>query len=473
MGREKKNKRRIHFSQRLFWSVFSLFLGFSFCFLLFQIQRERDFARDKLNSILSNYNYQLFHLTGNVDSIDETVDGFTRNIPHPELRVTIIDNVGKVIYDNNTHAETSENHNDRSEVRMARFQGKGYAIRSSGSTGKQYFYSATDFDGYIYRSALPFDLYTSRLLRINRDFIYFIIAMIIIFFIVLSRFTFSIGETISKLKEFAGEVEKGNMPESDYDFPNDELGDISKNVISLYHKQQEAKEEEGRVKRQLTQNVAHELKTPVSSIQGYLETIISNPDMSAGQMKHFLDRCYSQSSRLTDLLRDISVLNRLDEAKGLFDLSEISLYSLLTEIERECSKEMEEKRITSEIKLPLDSTLFGNHSLLYSIFRNLFDNSIAYAGEGSHIKVECYRKDSVYYYFSFSDNGIGIAGEHLERIFDRFYRIDKGRSRKSGGTGLGLAIVRNGVVFHRGQISAKSNPGKGVTFLFTLKKDIR
>ena len=231
-------------------------------------------------------------------------------------------------------------------------------------------------------------------------------------------------------------------------------------------------EEESRMKRQLTQNVAHELKTPVSSIQGYLETIISNPQLPDDKRQFFLERCYSQSTRLTGLLRDISVLNRLDEASEMFELSEVNIQKLVGEIEKECSKEMEEKKITTEVALPGNPTIYGNYSLLYSIFRNLYDNAIAYAGEGIHLTVSCYKEDPKFYYFSFSDNGVGVSEEHVNRIFERFYRVDKGRSRKVGGTGLGLSIVKNGVNFHKGQISAKSGLGKGMTFFFTLKKKI-
>lgn len=118
-------------------------------------------------------------------------------------------------------------------------------------------------------------------------------------------------------------------------------------------------------------------------------------------------------------------------------------------------------------------TIYGNYSLLYSIFRNLYDNAIAYAGEGIRITVSCYKEDPKFYYFSFSDNGVGVSEEHVNRIFERFYRVDKGRSRKVGGTGLGLSIVKNGVNFHKGQISAKSGLGKGDdVLLYTQEKDL-
>lgn len=584
IDREKKN--RIPFSQRLFWSVFCIFLGFTVCFLLFQYQREREFAEEKLNNVLSNYNYQLSQRAAGDTDLAETIRQFIEGIPQKELRVTIIDPAGKVLFDN-SGADGFTNHNDRSEVRKARLYNEGFAIRSSESTGKRYFYSASRINDYIFRSALPYDPYVRGVLSINKDFIYFMALMTLIFFFVLSRFTFSIGRTISKLRDFALNVEKDRMPATDYIFPNDELGDISQNIVTLYHRQQKAKnelwmergkiikhfqyskegfamftaegkeilsnilfiqfanvisdapvheaeeaieiselkpirdflaknllhgnrkkkvlresvtidkngkifliecilfldnsyelsvndisrqEEESRMKRQLTQNVSHELKTPVSSIQGYLETILSTPELPPDKRQFFLERCYSQSTRLTGLLRDISVLNRLDEAEGLFDLSEVNIPQLIREIEKECSKEMEEKQITSEVILPGNPVINGNYSLLYSIFRNLYDNAIAYAGENVRITVNCYKEDPKFYYFSFSDNGVGIEEVHINRIFERFYRVDKGRSRKMGGTGLGLSIVKNGVHFHKGQISAKSSPGKGVTFFFTLKK---
>lgn len=583
-----EKRHRIPFSQRLFWSVFFMFLGFTVCFLLFQYQREREFAQEKLNNMLSNYNYQLFRKCQQSTDINKTVISFMDDIPQKDLRVTIIDPSGDVLFDNSGTDEFN-NHNDRSEVRKARLYNEGFAIRSSESTGKRYFYSASNIGGYIYRSALPYDPYVRGILTVNKDFIYFMALMTLIFFFVLSRFTFSIGKTISKLRDFALNVEKDRMPAVDYVFPNDELGDISQNIVTLYHRQQKAKnelsmereklikhfqyskegfamftsegreilsnilfiqfinvisdtqihqvedvtdiaelepirtflnknirnlnrkkkvlresvtidkngkifliecilfldnsyeisindisrqEEESRMKRQLTQNVSHELKTPVSSIQGYLETILSNPDLSPDKRQFFLERCYSQSTRLTGLLRDISVLNRLDEASEMFDLTEVNITKLIAEIQKECSQDMEEKHITSEIILPGDPTVFGNNSLLYSIFRNLYDNAIAYAGENIRITVNCYKEDPKYYYFSFSDNGVGIPEEHINRIFERFYRVDKGRSRKIGGTGLGLSIVKNGVNFHKGQISAKSSPGKGVTFFFTLKKKL-
>ena len=231
------------------------------------------------------------------------------------------------------------------------------------------------------------------------------------------------------------------------------------------------REREDLVKKQLTQNIAHELKTPVSSIRGYLETLLGTPGISADMQQQFLERSYAQSRRLSDLLNDISVLNRLDETSELYDCHDINLSSIIHEAISDSVTALENKSM--HINTPgiqPHMPLKGNPSLVYSIFRNLIDNSIAYAGTNTQITINCYHTDNQYYYISFADNGVGVEEAHLNRLFERFYRVDKGRSRKLGGTGLGLAIVKNAVIFHGGEIMAKNAQGGGLDILFTLRK---
>lgn len=230
-------------------------------------------------------------------------------------------------------------------------------------------------------------------------------------------------------------------------------------------------EEQVNLKRQLTQNIAHELKTPVSSIQGYLETIVSNENIPREKVNVFLERCYAQSNRLSRLLRDISVLTRMDEAANMIDMERVDISLLVGNIINEVSLELDEKHITVINSLKKNIQIKGNYSLIYSIFRNLMDNAIAYAGTNIQININCFREDENFYYFSFADTGVGVPPEHLNRLFERFYRVDKGRSRKLGGTGLGLAIVKNAVIIHGGSISAKNNQGGGLEFVFTLAKE--
>ena len=162
----------------------------------------------------------------------------------------------------------------------------------------------------------------------------------------------------------------------------------------------------------------------------------------------------------------------MDEAPELVEKEQVNLSKIVENILNEVALGLEEKHITVVNKLPSEVILTGSSSLLYSIFRNLTDNAIAYAGNDIQITINCFREDEKFYYFSFSDTGVGVPEEHLNRLFERFYRVDKGRSRKLGGTGLGLAIVKNAVLFHGGTIFAKNMPKGGLEFVFTLKKDI-
>jgi len=231
----------------------------------------------------------------------------------------------------------------------------------------------------------------------------------------------------------------------------------------------EQAEKENRMRRELTQNIAHELKTPVASILGYTDTILDNPDMDDATRRQFIVRTNAQAQRLTALLQDISTLNCMDYAADMLTTERVDVSQLVADIAEETSLAFRQKRMTLNNYLPQGIVVYGNLSLLYSIFRNLTDNALCYAGEDTTTEVsasdggDCWR-------FCFADNGRGIEEQHLKRIFERFYRIDKGRSRRLGGTGLGLAIVKNAVVLHGGTITVSARAGGGLAFNFTLKK---
>ena len=164
------------------------------------------------------------------------------------------------------------------------------------------------------------------------------------------------------------------------------------------------------------------------------------------------------------------MLNKLDESSDSFEMDAINILEVVESVTQDVSLVLEEKNMHVDVNIPADVTINGNMLQIYSIFRNLIDNSILYAGIGTTIFIECYRIDSEFIYLSVADNGVGVDSKHLNKIFDRFYRVDKGRSRKLGGTGLGLSIVKNAIQFHQGRISAKNRKGGGVEFLFTLHK---
>jgi two-component system phosphate regulon sensor histidine kinase PhoR len=224
------------------------------------------------------------------------------------------------------------------------------------------------------------------------------------------------------------------------------------------------------LKQQLTSNIAHELKTPLASIKGYLETILNNESIPAEKQKYFLEKAFAQSERLTDLLNDISLLNNIEDAGGLFEFKTLMLNPVIRDVIENLKSRLVDKNMTYTIDVDSSVTVNGNESLLFSVFQNLVENSINYAGNDSQISIRKYLEDDKFYYFQYTDSGAGIQEEHLTRIFERFYRVDYGRSRETGGTGLGLSIVKNAILLHKGEISVKNRPEGGLEFLFSLAK---
>ena len=592
----KFSYRILPFSQRLFLSVIFLFLGYAVCFMLFQYKREKAYKIELLNTQLQNYNNQLCDFLADHHGVNsDSMRSYMPTHMMTNMRVTLIEPSGKVVYDNtNANRKSFANHSSRKEVQDALMYGSGYSIsrQSESIQGEEYFYSARYYPPYriIIRSALPYNLSLTEHLQADSGYLWFALIICLVLIFIFYRFTRKLGKSITKLQQFAMKADRNEPIDMDIlqTFPKNELGEISQHIIKIYkrlHRAKEAlyiereklishlqtsheglgvftkerqeilvnnlfpqyinnisernlrstteifdipelqpiieflnrnegnfskeekryamhlnknarsftveciifqdmsfeisinditqEEEQARLKRQLTQNIAHELKTPVSSIQGYLETIISNPNIPQENVRVFLERSYAQSNRLTFLLRDISVLTRMDEAPELVEKEQVNLSKIVENILNEVALGLEEKHITVVNKLPSEVILTGSSSLLYSIFRNLTDNAIAYAGNDIQITINCFREDEKFYYFSFSDTGVGVPEEHLNRLFERFYRVDKGRSRKLGGTGLGLAIVKNAVLFHGGTIFAKNMPKGGLEFVFTLKKDIQ
>lgn len=230
----------------------------------------------------------------------------------------------------------------------------------------------------------------------------------------------------------------------------------------------EQQERQSQMRRELTQNIAHELKTPVASILGYTDTILDNPDMPKETQKQFIVRTNAQALRLTALLQDISVLNKMDYAPHMLHQERVDVSTMVNDIIQESQHALSDKQMTFRNCLPQDICIDGNWQLLYGIFRNLTDNSINYAGQGTTIELSAVRKSNAWL-FTFKDNGAGVPQELLPRLFERFYRVDKSRSRDMGGTGLGLAIVKNAVLLHGGKISVKNNDeGGGLCFEFSL-----
>lgn len=468
---------KLSIGHRLYISVTALFLIYAVCFMVFQQNREKQYKIDTLNLKLQTYNQRMHEaLVLQDNKSEQTLNNFVKTHAEHNIRVTLIDRRGRVFYDNifKDYARIG-NHANRTEFIQAVKTGQGQTVdRNSSTLRHDYFYSATYFpkDGYIIRTALPYDNDLARSLQADQHYIWFSIVVILLLTLLLYRFISQLGRNITQLQTFAERADQNESLETEelIDFSDDELGEIAERIIKIYRRLQSTRQEQDILKRQLTQNIAHELKTPVAGIQGYLETILENPDMPDSTQRQFLTRCHAQSERLTSLLNDISILNRLDDGATAMQRESVEINQLIDQIEEETCLQLQAHGMTFSNQLPAGITISGNRSLLYSIFRNLTDNAIAYAGHGTTITLYA-QSMADRWQFCFSDNGVGVANEHLRRIFERFYRIDKGRSRQNGGTGLGLSIVKNAVLFHGGSIQARNLPEGGLQFLFTLRRE--
>ena len=471
------------FQRNLLLSIGGVFLLFAICFSVYQYKREKEYKIDILHSRLQMYNYEMVQTVGKDSmSCSRRFRDYVMHHQMEGLRVSVIDKEGRVIFDSyDTDVEALGNHLQRTEIQQALREGSGYDIkRMSQSTHETYFYSATRFDDVIVRAAVPYSAELTRSLQADNTYIYYSGVLTLLLGIVLYYITHRISRHIGYLREFAVKAEEGEKLDHELErrLPDDELGDISHTIIMLYWKLRHSEEEKVRIKRQLTQNAAHELKTPAASIHGYLESIIDNPDMPEDKKKHFLERCFAQSERMNKLLLDMSALTKLDEIDD--DRSEarqayrpVDVLQIIQSALDDTALQLQEKGIAPSLQLPQHIEVLGDQSLIYSIFRNLIDNAIAYATGASLLSITCaeVEKEGRHFYeFIVSDNGQGVEAQHLTHLFERFYRVDKGRSRKLGGTGLGLAIVKNAVAAHGGQATALSTPGGGLTIRFTLAR---
>ncbi len=467
---------KVPVEQRLFLTLLSIFAIFAASLILFQQSREREYKREAMNSRLQQYNFRIYESLPRDSAQWEKVASLIGKLPSNNLRLTIIDPQGNVEYDSE-HSDISNigNHLDRSEIQQALSVGAGNDYdRNSSTTGRKYFYSATYFpeDSIIVRTALPYDTELIESLKADQHYLWFALFLMCVMGFILWKFLSRLGKNIDSLQNFAQKADHNEeLTDKEINsFHNDELGDIARRIVRLYKKLKDTQEQQTRLKRELTQNVAHELKTPVASIHGYMETLLSNPDIPADTRRQFMERCFAQTKRLSSLIQDISALNRLDDTTSTSLTKEpIDINALVTNIMNDTALQRGEHNIEFKNKLAANITVKGEYSLVYSIFRNLTDNAIAYAGDGSTIELKA-RETQSSWYFEFSDNGVGVPEECLLRLFERFYRVDKGRSRSMGGTGLGLAIVKNAVIRHGGIINVTNRKGGGLIFLFSLRK---
>jgi len=535
------------------------------------------------------HNYvELYQLTktGNF----KQADTLAMLVPQKNIRITIIDKKGKVLYDSFVEDYSEmENHFERPEIQKALYSEMGSNIRHSATTDQTFYYYAHNFDGYFVRAAMLYDVDVVNFLKAEKFFIFFIVAIFLIIWLIINYITKRLSISITKLKDFAIKAGKNEPIENENEFPVNELGEIGSQIVKIYNKLRNAKddvamekdrlfnhmnilnegiaffnpnkekmlansnfiqyisiisntstlsaehifnvtqfkkinaflsenlnsdveflsnelpqieftinkneqyfkvlciifadksfeilitditkpEKQRLLKQQLTSNIAHELKTPLASIKGYIETLLNNPGISEDKRKYFIERAFAQSERLNLLLNDISLLNNIEDAGELFEIKPVNIKTVVSDVIENLESRLNAKNIKCNLNIADEVIVNGNDSLLSSVFQNLIENTINYAGENIVLEIKNYLEDKKYHYFSYSDSGVGIPEEHLHRIFERFYRLDSGRTRELGGTGLGLSIVKNAILLHKGKITARNRIDGGIEFLFTLAK---
>ncbi|HOE39820.1 MAG TPA: ATP-binding protein [Bacteroidales bacterium] len=569
---------KLDYRQRLFLYFGLLFTLFTAGIIVFEQFREKNYKTQGLKEKLETYTDIIqVAIEHSHDSVAPAINQLQNLLPQ-DLRITIISEEGKVLFDNSINDYISlDNHKDRPEIVEAQNEGKGTNIRVSDSNKQKYLYFAKKADDKFIRVALLYNIKLQNFLKPDNAFMYFIILFFAVFIFFIHVTTKRLGKTIKQLRDYVLNSDKHDLDK--LNFPNNEIGEIGSKIADNYFKLKESQKtvlmerqkllqhiqvlEEGicflspkheveyhnglfiqylniiadeassdasiiltdenfielqdflsqdeesyfekiiskqgkifavranlfkdgsfevilsditkeektkRLKQEMTGNIAHELRTPITSIRGYLETVLDQP-LSDEKKQYFIERAFHQTIALSEIIQDMSLITKMEEAPNLFALEKTNIWQLLERVKEDLSIRLVEKHIEMKWQVPEQLEITGNENLLYSLFRNLTDNAIRYGGENMCINVSIYNEDADFYYFSFYDTGIGVKDEtHLNRIFERFFRISEGRTRDNGGTGLGLSIVKNAVLFHKGNISVKNRKEGGLEFLFTLKK---
>lgn len=381
-----------------------------------------------------------------------------------EYRVTWIDSDGTVLYDSDANADTMENHLGREEVREALETGYGEGSRMSSTIAEEQYYAAQKLsDGTVIRISVDQMTIWSVMLGFAPQICAVIIIALVVSLILASRLAKKIVEPLNKI---------------DLDNPGEYLGkenfkEVEPLLIRISKQQEQLKgdkaeiENASLIRQEFTANVSHELKTPLHAISGYAE-LLENGMVKNSDIKPFAAKIRSESVRMTNLVEDIIDLTRLDNGGGDVNWEECDLCRIAENAIDSLNSTASEKGV--ELKKDLQpASMRGVPQHLYSIVYNLCDNGIKYNHDGGTVRVKI-RNNADGILLSVKDTGIGIPKESQNRIFERFFRVDKSRSQDVGGTGLGLSIVKHAVIIHKGTIMVNSSPGKGAEFTVIFPK---
>lgn len=368
-------------------------------------------------------------------------------------RVTCITADGEVLYDSRRDEKDLENHSEREEVREALENGEGEDVRVSDTVGRElYYYAVLLDDGSVLRVAREMD----SLVRTAFDMLPVmggLAVLMIAFALLLARWqTKRLIKPINEL-DLENPLENSVYPELTP-------------LLEAMDRQNKEKEAVSNMRKEFSANVSHELKTPLTSISGYAE-IMMNGMVRPADIPLFSERIYKEARRLITLVEDIIKLSKLDEESVELEKEEVDLYDLTREIVSRLAPQAAQKNIHMEVTG--EPVIYkGIRQILDEMVYNICENAIKYNNDNGRVTVWVGSTLSGPK-ISVADTGIGIPKEHQERIFERFYRVDKSHSKERGGTGLGLSIVKHGAILHGAKVNVESDEGKGtrMEILFT------
>lgn len=483
-------KRHISYQWRLFipliTTIWALIIGMA----LWQAEKERNYQADKLRAQLSLINDRIidaYQTEINPQSYFKFVSTSFQKMPeYEQIRISVykdenlIYNIGEIV------SLSDEEILHDAGLTVSPGESDLEASESSGHNSEYFYYKATTSDDG--RLEVLTVVPVNELLRkasLPDPKIWVVVVLIAIVLTVLSYYTTRyLGTNVKILRDFAiNSANDRNYKPDLSKIPHDELGDITRQIARLHNNLTQALEntkrehdvalhamnEKARLKRQLTNNINHELKTPVGVIKGYLDTIVDNPDMDPAARERFITKAQEHVNRLVNLMNDVSSLTRLDEGSSIINTEPIDFHDVVYSVISDCTESGMLGNLSFAYDIPLNCRINGNFNLLTGMLSNLVKNANIHS-KGTECGIKLVGEDDKFYTFAFYDNGIGVSQEHIPHLFDRFYRVDSGRSRKAGGTGLGLSIVQNTVLAHGGTIVISNRPEGGLQFTFTLPK---
>lgn len=371
-----------------------------------------------------------------------------------DSRLTLVSAGGKVLFDSMEDKKTMPDHSSREEIKAALSVGSGEELRLSDTLGKQtYYYALLLKNGNVLRVAKTTDSVLTTVLGILPYMLFIGAAMLV--------FAFALGKWQTKRL-----IEPINGLDLDDPLSNDVYEEL-RPLMSRIDRQNKEKEEAAQMRKDFSANVSHELRTPLTSISGYAE-IMKNGLVRPEDMPQFAERIYNEASRLITLIEDIIRLSKLDDETIELEKEEVELYSLTREIVSRLAPQAEKKKVQMEVTGE-EVTYYGIRHILDEMIYNLCENAVKYNKDGGSIKIWVGNTLSGIKIIV-EDTGIGIPENQKERVFERFYRVDKSHSKETGGTGLGLSIVKHGAILHGASIHVESRLGEGTKIELTFSK---